>query len=691
MSDLFSVISTIIVLALATIIIMLHNQKQDRKYYTVGKALTIIGFLCLIGFGLYIVIGHFFTSTDEKVADGFKIDSFQVKLDVNEMNSIKVHEEIGINFYEEFHHGIYRFIPEWLEYTGKNNITESKRARLYNIKSLEEVYTIDKVNGKQRIRIGDASRTLPMGLHTYIIEYNYDLGPDKYDGFDEFIFHAFGDYWGTAIKNASIEVNFPKEIDPNTTIHFFADKKRNKDITKNVEYKIIGSKLIATLKDDYRLQSALTIDVELPEGYFINGKNNYGIISLLLCLFAVGVAIASIILWIKYGKDLKKEPETVEFYAPEGLDAAEIGFLNKESSGKRLAIALIIELASKGFITIDEEESTKKTIIKKVNTTDINKAINREITFKKLKDYKAPFFDSHYYSTDLMKKLFPNKDDTVAIVKSDYTKTLEYAKYLIEKGYIAIEHDTINDYKQEALDKINTQLKEKEFEGLPTLSGNERIIYDTLFENEDEVVLSEHRTFYQVYSKLEDNLMNSFKGKLYDEKSDKMMMITSFGFILSILAWGFSYCIIKDLNPTYHFLYLVAFISIFVTAFFNSIMQRKTTYGEKMKSKIKSFENYIEKAEKDKINKMVEEDSQYFYEILPYAYVLGVTKKWISKFENIPEAEHYMGTFNYTDFHSIDSMSHSIYSPSESSSSSCGGGCSSCGGGCSSCGGGGSW
>ena len=32
---------------------------------------------------------------------------------------------------------------------------------------------------------------------------------------------------------------------------------------------------------------------------------------------------------------------------------------------------------------------------------------------------------------------------------------------------------------------------------------------------------------------------------------------------------------------------------------------------------------------------MVEDDPKYFYNILPFTYVLGVSDKWIKKFENI--------------------------------------------------------
>lgn len=42
--------------------------------------------------------------------------------------------------------------------------------------------------------------------------------------------------------------------------------------------------------------------------------------------------------------------------------------------------------------------------------------------------------------------------------------------------------------------------------------------------------------------------------------------------------------------------------------------------------------------EKNEIEVMAEKDPNYFYHILPYAYVLGISKKWIGLFDkkNVP-------------------------------------------------------
>ena len=70
-------------------------------------------------------------------------------------------------------------------------------------------------------------------------------------------------------------------------------------------------------------------------------------------------------------------------------------------------------------------------------------------------------------------------------------------------------------------------------------------------------------------------------------------------------------------------------------------MERKTAYGELIIAKVLGFKNYLEVAEKEEIEAMVEKDPKYFYKILPYSYALGVSKKWINLFEknNIPNID----------------------------------------------------
>ena len=80
---------------------------------------------------------------------------------------------------------------------------------------------------------------------------------------------------------------------------------------------------------------------------------------------------------------------------------------------------------------------------------------------------------------------------------------------------------------------------------------------------------------------------------------------------------------------------------------------KKNKHGQEIMSQLLGLKKFIEVAEKRRLEALVEEDPNYFYNILPYAYILGVSKKWIEKLENIipinPDLYNYDGFNKFTD------------------------------------------
>ena len=660
---------------LIPILIMWRVTKKVKSYsktsvYNVASIFLIIfGVIALLITGInYIENLNSRKSTDATaVADGYTIDSYNVKLDVKKNSEVDVTETIGINFYEEGHHGIYKTIPTWLEYTPKNGQTISRESNIEDLKAVDDKYIIESVGTKERIKIGEENVILPTGLKVYTIKYKYYMGNDPYKGFDEFIFHNFGDYWGTEINNASVEITMPEDIDV-SKVKFFADKYRKKDISSNVYYYTDKNTLYATVSSLYNLRKSLTIDIELPEGYFNKAESNYGYLSLTFCLLIIMITLIVFVKWIRYGKDYDKVSETVEFYAPEGLDAAEIGYIYKWDSGKKLAIAIIVELASKGYIKIDEDKDTRT--ITNLCSKNIDAEINRKVVAIKLRDVIGK------NDIDIVNEIFKDNSSRVEIT-SDFDNFYNKTKKLVSDGYIKIESDTINNYTKEEIDNI---IKEKQ-KKLSGLTSNEKIVYNQLFKDKDVNVISSDTEFYTVFAKITENLEYELADKIKDVKSYKQMMISSALFFINCVYFRSAFSIYKDLDPKYKILYLITFILLIVCLVLTILMKRRNTYGEQIKAKVEGFKNYLETAEKDQLEVQAMSNPNYFYDILPYAYVLGVSKVWIDKFKDIPMPKSEMGSFDYYNVDSYDSLSSSIYSGSSSSSS----------GGCSSCGGGGSW
>ena len=296
--------------------------------------------------------------------------------------------------------------------------------------------------------------------------------------------------------------------------------------------------------------------------------------------------------------------------------------------------------------------------------------------------------------------MFKNGEEVTLSSKS---KTLKkYQDFLVNSGYIKITRDNSEEYDKET--KLLEQEYNEEMEKFKktvgeknVLSVNEKYIFDELFKNEETVHIKEHKTLYRAFNKVASHLEQKLKDKVIDKNAKKYkiftFLIATIIFILSLI----SYFGVEDLPPKLNFLYILPSLCILICIFFGLFMGRKTEYGEKILGRVLGFRHFLLTAEKEQLEAMVEKNPSYFYDILPYTYVLNVSKKWISKFEKMeiyhPDFEG-MGNMDYTSMSSLSDLSSSIYVPSSStssSSSSCGGGCSSCGGGCSSCGGGGSW
>ena len=153
----------------------------------------------------------------------------------------------------------------------------------------------------------------------------------------------------------------------------------------------------------------------------------------------------------------------------------------------------------------------------------------------------------------------------------------------------------------------------------------------------------------------------------------------------------------------YIIMYVTGIISIAVIILFAKIMPKRTQQGNEILGKLRGFKRFLETAEKPPLESLVEQNPEYFYNILPYTYALGVSDVWNSQFETIAIQEpkwydsrndfnmHSFGIFMNTTMSTASTAMTSIPSSnggSGSSGGSSGGGSS---GGGSGGGGGGSW
>ncbi|MGL5355717.1 MAG: DUF2207 domain-containing protein [Cetobacterium sp.] len=134
---------------------------------------------------------------------------------------------------------------------------------------------------------------------------------------------------------------------------------------------------------------------------------------------------------------------------------------------------------------------------------------------------------------------------------------------------------------------------------------------------------------------LEIDLIMS-KKSLYTLKSLRMGDRVRASVALIVLATVIFYKYFGVLSKTRLALTIVVGgLSILVTLFMSTKFKSKSSYGCTILGRVLGFKRFLETAEKRKLEMLLNENPGYFYKILPYTIVLGVSDIWEDKFKEL--------------------------------------------------------
>jgi len=145
-------------------------------------------------------------------AQGERILSYDVAIEIAPSGSILVTERIDYDFGYASRHGIFRDIPDRLEW-------DETYDRVYPIDILSvegsagtpDRYEEEREGSLLRIRIGDPDRTIT-GRHAYTIVYRVEGALNAFDDHDELYWNAIGDAWDVPIERSRVDVSAPADI-----------------------------------------------------------------------------------------------------------------------------------------------------------------------------------------------------------------------------------------------------------------------------------------------------------------------------------------------------------------------------------------------------------------------------------------------------------------------------------------------
>lgn len=161
------------------------------------------------------------------------------------------------------------------------------------------------------------------------------------------------------------------------------------------------------------------------------------------------------------------------------------------------------------------------------------------------------------------------------------------------------------------------------------------------FKNEDNrVKLSELKGhFYVIIERTSRLFYKSIEEEnkmIYDQESlkigKKIRATTVFLFPALIFYFLFS-------GPAWYFesalVVLGIIFSLTITMIISTKIKRRTEHAIDILGKLKGFKRFLEKAEKTKLIALLDENPDYFYNILPYTEIFKITKAWIKKFKGL--------------------------------------------------------
>jgi uncharacterized membrane protein YgcG len=344
----------------------------------------------------------------------------------------------------------------------------------------------------------------------------------------------------------------------------------------------------------------ITMRLELPQGYF--KVPDLRLTEWILMGVMGGLVLVCFLLFLIFGRD-ERAVQTVEFYAPDGLNSAEAGYIIDGNVDDRDVVSLIVYWADKGYLSIADKE-------------------NNVYELTKLKDLgdDAKYFEKHMFDGLFKGRTTVDTDD----LHYSFYKTFQSVKSMVSQSF-ATDDRRIFTRRSTRLMPWLTFLTLLPFVMALTLALERVEDMGLLFGLMMGVMIGIALllpTFYLI------SLMRRWRGVKNPAR----------GFIMGFILWAAMSAVLVLIvsSQAYEPLFpWAAVVSSAILALCAVFIRKRTPQGDIWFGKILGLKNFINVAEKDRILTLVNENPSYFYSILPFAYVLGVTDKWIKNFEGI--------------------------------------------------------
>ena len=509
---------------------------------------------------------------------------------------IKVNQDRTLDITEEYKPYFIENTTSTTRIIGLNpSIIRPNKSRVYSSTLISDISSSiknkqTKKNSSQIINF--KVNGLQDSVKDYTLNYKYNLGKDELRGKDE-LYYSIVKNLDAPISNLTFTLEFPTNIE-NAKIYFAIDNKYNLN-RDDISYEVKDNKITGALNILLSNNQSFSIYVELPDNYFKGATDNFNYSNYLYIIIPFICFLLVYLFYRKYGRGISlniKRKDTIY----NNFDSAEIGYLYKGKLEEMSLTSLVIYLATKGYLKIVEHDDGYK--LGKDNT----------FHFIKLKDY-----DKNNAAQELLfNELFRDRDKTeLKDIEYHFADTFKEARNML---------DNEDNYKK----MFFVGLKQIKIISaflivLSLIVNNVRSIY--LVTNSylliAPIVLA---MIFGLYVVLVSNMTGLIKA-----------IVGTIILTLSLYI-GISPIIVQK-----HFLiiYIIESILIALMCLLFKKLSERTKFGTEVLGETYGLKYYLETITKEELKNKIEENPNYFYDMIPYACTLDSLESWMRSGKDI--------------------------------------------------------
>ena len=561
-----------------------------------------------------------------------RILSFDSSIRVGSDGTLTVREDITVLVeHIQIQRGLLRDFPTDYTSPGGGRVRVGFTVQTVLLDGGSVPWKTERISNGVRVRIGDPGSYAPLGEHTYTIVYTTTEQVGFFEDHDELYWNVTGTGWDLSIDRATALVTLPEDV-PVEKIAWYTGPQGSR--AQDATGRTAGHTAWFQTTVPLGVREGLTIVAGFPKGFIHPSKDylkkqaraafaeRWG--KYLPPLAVVLVLIYYILVWSRWGKDLRPGTIIPLFYPPEGVTPAMASYVYNQKLRDDTFTATLIDLGVRGYLRIEEHDVPKGLF---------SRGKNRFTLHPTDKDRNGlPLVENAFLAS-----LFPG-GRSVDVDKENH-EILSSAKGAITDHVAYRGKDYfLRNWKWVGLGVLITLV----LMGYSTAylgawgAGEGASLFSSVWLGTWTLGIG-----VMVFSAL------AALGEGFRRKKAGFFIRGLFLLFFSIPFMGVEALFFRLFSGGLSYNYTLSLAAaFFLNVLFFKLMKNYTPEGRKLMDRLEGLRMYMSAAEKGRIKAlarvdMPEDTPRHFESLLPYAIALGVEKEWAAHFDEILKKAQY--------------------------------------------------